>query len=724
MCAYPLSLRIRYPCVSAIPAYPLSLIAVSMQNETLIKVQLPDGAVREVAPGTTPFDIATSISPRLAAAVVVARIAPLKFADPTATATVTVADGSGDVADQHGAEPVNSEAAMYSAKGDGPRLIDLRAPLTEDVTLELLKENDPESLRVVRHSAAHVMATAVLELFPETKLGHGPATDSGFFYDVYRDTPFTELDLAAIEQRMAEVVARDEPFVRAQASREEALGEYQQQGEFMKVHFIERFTQPGDEVSLYRNGAFTDFCRGPHVPSTGRVKSFKLTSLAGAYWLGDEKNQQLQRLYGTAFFNAKDLDAHFKHLEEIKARDHRVIGKQLDLFSIQEVAGAGLIFWHPKGGLIRKTMEDWMRDECVRRGYQLVYTPHIMRRELWKISGHEGFYADNMYPPMELDDAEYRLKPMNCPGHILIYKSSPKSYRDLPQRYAELGNVYRYERSGTMHGLLRVRGFTQDDAHIFCTPEQVTSEIEGCLEFAEAVLKTFGFAEYRVELSTRDASKAGDFVGTEADWQRAENALEGVLAKRGLKCQRFPGEAAFYGPKIDVKLVDVLGRLWQLSTVQFDFNLPARFELEYTGEDGEKHQPVMVHRALFGSVERFFGVLIEHYAGAFPLWLAPVQAGIVPISNEKHMEYARALKARMEAAGMRVEVDESNGKMNAKIRDFAAQKVPYILVAGDKEAQTDTVSVRTRGKGDQGSMAVETFLAQAKEIVAAHSMEL
>jgi threonyl-tRNA synthetase len=695
-----------------------------MQNETLIKVQLPDGAVREVAPGTTPFDIATSISPRLAAAVVVARIAPLKFADPTATATVTVADGSGDVADQHGAEPVNSEAAMYSAKGDGPRLIDLRAPLTEDVTLELLKENDPESLRVVRHSAAHVMATAVLELFPETKLGHGPATDSGFFYDVYRDTPFTELDLAAIEQRMAEVVARDEPFVRAQASREEALGEYQQQGEFMKVHFIERFTQPGDEVSLYRNGAFTDFCRGPHVPSTGRVKSFKLTSLAGAYWLGDEKNQQLQRLYGTAFFNAKDLDAHFKHLEEIKARDHRVIGKQLDLFSIQEVAGAGLIFWHPKGGLIRKTMEDWMRDECVRRGYQLVYTPHIMRRELWKISGHEGFYADNMYPPMELDDAEYRLKPMNCPGHILIYKSSPKSYRDLPQRYAELGNVYRYERSGTMHGLLRVRGFTQDDAHIFCTPEQVTSEIEGCLEFAEAVLKTFGFAEYRVELSTRDASKAGDFVGTEADWQRAENALEGVLAKRGLKCQRFPGEAAFYGPKIDVKLVDVLGRLWQLSTVQFDFNLPARFELEYTGEDGEKHQPVMVHRALFGSVERFFGVLIEHYAGAFPLWLAPVQAGIVPISNEKHMEYARALKARMEAAGMRVEVDESNGKMNAKIRDFAAQKVPYILVVGDKEAQTDTVSVRTRGKGDQGSMAVETFLAQAKEIVAAHSMEL
>src|ERR1700760_1834308 len=600
----------------------------------MIRIQLPDGSVREVAKGSSPLDIANSISPRLAAAVVVARIRPL-----TTPATTETADNE--------AKAEQTEAAMYAGHDpSGERLVDLSAPLHEDVALELLKENDPAALRVVRHSAAHVMATAILELFPETKLGHGPATDNGFFYDVYREVPFTEADLAAIEQRMADVVKRDEKFVRVEESREKGLTDYSAQGEFMKVHFIERFTKPGDDISLYKNGGFTDFCRGPHVPSTGRVKAFKVMSIAGAYWLGNENNQQLQRIYGTAFYNSKDLDAHFKHLEEIKARDHRVLGKQLDLFSIQEVAGAGLIFWHPKGGLIRKTMEDWMRDECVRRGYNLVFTPHIMRRELWKISGHEGYYSDNMYPPMELDDAEYRLKPMNCPGHILIYKSTPKSYRDLPARYAELGNVYRYERSGTMHGLLRVRGFTQDDAHIFCTRDQIKSEIEACLDFAEAVLKTFGFKEYRVELSTRDPNKAGEFVGTEADWAHAEGALKDVLTKRGLSFESFPGEAAFYGPKIDVKLVDVLGRLWQLSTVQFDFNLPQRFELEYVGEDGERHQPVMVHRALFGSVERFFGVLIEHYAGAFPMWLAPVQIGLVPISNEKHLDYANSVKAR------------------------------------------------------------------------------
>jgi threonyl-tRNA synthetase len=400
-----------------------------------------------------------------------------------------------------------------------------------------------------------------------------------------------------------------------------------------------------------------------------------------------------------------------------------VLGKQLDLFSIQEVAGAGLIFWHPKGGLIRKTMEDWMRDECIRRGYQLVFTPHIMRRELWKVSGHEGYYSENMYPPMELDDAEYRLKPMNCPGHILIYKSQPRSYRDLPQRYAELGNVYRYERSGTMHGLLRVRGFTQDDAHIFCMPEQIESEIEACLDFAEAVLKTFGFKEYRVELSLRDPKKAGEFVGNAADWEKAESVLRNLLTKRGVPFKGILGEGAFYGPKIDIKLVDVLGRLWQLSTVQFDFNLPARFELEYIGDDGERHQPVMVHRALFGSVERFFGVLIEHYAGAFPFWLAPVQVGLVPIS-EKHLEYATAVKQRLEAAGLRVELDASNQKMNAKIRDFGLQKVPFILVMGDKESATDAVSVRVRGKGDQGSQTVEEFLARAKTLVAEHAMEL
>jgi threonyl-tRNA synthetase len=673
-----------------------------------IKIQLPDGSIREVPAGTTPFDIANSISPRLAAAVVVARIRPLTPA----------------AANENESALEASEEAMYSgAPTTAERIVGLSTPLHEDVALELLKENDPASLRVARHSAAHIMATALLELFPETKLGHGPATDSGFFYDVYREVPFTEADLAAIEARMAEVVARDEPFVQILEPRDQALADYQANAEFMKVHFIERFTHPGDEISLYRNGNFTDFCRGPHVPSTGRVKAFKVMSIAGAYWLGDEKNQQLQRIYGTAFFNPKDLDAHFKQLEEIKARDHRVLGKQLDLFSIQEVAGAGLIFWHPKGGLIRKAMEDWMRDECIRRGYSMVFTPHIMRRELWKISGHEGYYSDNMYPPMELDDAEYRLKPMNCPGHILIYKNSPKSYRDLPQRYAELGNVYRYERSGTMHGLLRVRGFTQDDAHIFCTPDQIVSEIEACLDFAEAVLKTFGFKEYRVELSTRDPNKVGDFVGSDTDWAGAESALKNVLTGRGLNFQSFPGEAAFYGPKIDIKLVDVLGRLWQLSTVQFDFNLPKRFELEYIGEDGAAHQPVMVHRALFGSVERFFGVLIEHYAGAFPLWLAPVQVGLVPIS-EKHHDYAKLVQQRLEAAGLRVETDLSNQKMNAKIRDFGLQKIPFILILGDKEAASDSVSVRVRAKGDEGSVTLDAFLDRTKKLVAEHSMEL
>ena len=677
----------------------------------LIKIQLPDGSIREVPAGTTPFDIANSISPRLAAAVVVARIKPLT---PMIAGT------------NEGALEA-SEEAMYSghiAGSDTARIVDLSAPLHEDVALELLKENDPAALRVVRHSAAHVMATAILELFPETKLGHGPATDNGFFYDVYREVPFTEADLAAIEARMADVVKRDEPFVQVIESREQGLTDYAAQGEFMKIHFIQRFTKPGEEISLYKNGSFTDFCRGPHVPSTARVKAFKVMSIAGAYWLGDEKNQQLQRIYGTAFFNAKDLETHFKHLEEIKARDHRVLGKQLDLFSIQEVAGAGLIFWHPKGGLIRKTMEDWMRDECVRRGYHLVYTPHIMRRELWKISGHEGYYNENMYPAMTLDDAEYRLKPMNCPGHILIYKNSPKSYRDLPQRYAELGNVYRYERSGTMHGLLRVRGFTQDDAHIFCTPEQIEDEVVACIEFAQSVLTTFGFADFKVELSTWDPNKPQDYTGSAENWTTAINSLKSALGRKHIPFTEIPGEAAFYGPKIDVKLVDVLGRLWQLSTVQFDFNLPARFELEYIGEDGAPHQPVMVHRALFGSVERFFGVLIEHYAGAFPLWLAPIQIGLVPISNEKHLAYAETVKQRLEAAGLRVELDASSGKMQSKIRDFGLQKIPFILILGDKEAASDSVSVRIRAKGDEGSVPLDAFLERAKKLITTHSIEL
>ena len=677
-----------------------------MSTET-IAVYLPDGAVRQVPAGTTPLEIANSISPRLAAAAVVARLTPV-----------------GETSAGQAATEESGEAAMYAAENTaGPRLVDLTTPLKEDTRLELLTEKDPETLKVVRHSAAHVLATAVLELFPETKLGHGPATDSGFFYDFYREKPFTPEDLAAIEARMAEVVARDDKFVREYEPREKALEEFEHDGDFMKTHFVTKFTHPGEQVSFYRNGKFVDFCRGPHVPSTGRVKAVKVTNLAGAYWLGDEKNPQLQRIYGTAFFSKKEMDEHFARLEEAARRDHRVLGKQLDLFSIQELAGAGLIFWHPKGSIIRKVMEDWMREECLRRGYELVYTPHVARVNLWQTSGHEGFYAQNMFTPMELDDAMYRMKPMNCPFHILIYKNSPKSYRDLPVRYAELGNVYRYERSGTMHGLLRVRGFTQDDAHIFCMPSQIEDEVVGCIDFAEAVLKTFGFKEFKVELSTWDPSDRAHYAGSEENWNLAVGSLERALSRKGIAYKTIPGEAAFYGPKIDVKLVDVLGRLWQLSTVQFDFNLPARFEMEYVGEDGERHQPVMVHRALFGSVERFFGVLIEHYAGAFPLWLAPVQMGLVPIS-ERHKAYAQKVEAELKAAGFRVEVDARNEKMNAKIRDFANQKTPYILVFGDKEEAAGAVSVRTRGKGDQGSMALAEFIAKAEALVADKSTEL
>ena len=683
-------------------------------NADQIKVHLPDGSIKEFAAGSTPFDVAQSISPRLAAAAIVARVRPAS----------TNGTGNGTDAHAEAAGEAPSEAGMYAAEeANAERLVDLSTPLKEDMWLQLLTEKDADALRVVRHSAAHVMATAVLELYPETKLGHGPATDAGFFYDFYRPTPFTPEDLKAIEAKMAAVVARNEPFVREWEPREASLERFQAGNDFMKAHFVERFTKPGEEISFYRNGKFEDFCRGPHVPSTGRVKAYKVMSLAGAYWLGDEKNPQLQRIYGTAFFSNKDLEQHFARLEEAQRRDHRVLGKQLDLFSIQEVAGPGLIFWHPKGAMVRRIMEDWMRDECLRHGYELVYTPHVARVHLWQISGHEGFYSQNMFTPMELDDANYRMKPMNCPFHILIYKNSPKSYRDLPVRYAELGNVYRYERSGTMHGLLRVRGFTQDDAHIFCTPDQIEDEVVACIEFAQLVLSTFGFAEFKVELSTWDPKDRKSYTGSDENWALAIHSLENALRRKDIPYETIRGEAAFYSPKIDIKLVDVLGRLWQLSTVQFDFNMPARFEMEYVGEDGERHQPVMVHRALFGSVERFFGVLVEHYVGAFPLWLAPVQVGIVPIS-ERHLDYAQKIQATLQNAGLRVEVDPRNEKMGAKIRDFTLQKLPYILVVGDKEAETGGVSLRVRGQGDQGGMPLEEFVARARGLVESKSTSL
>jgi threonyl-tRNA synthetase len=448
-----------------------------------------------------------------------------------------------------------------------------------------------------------------------------------------------------------------------------------------------------------------------------------LLNLAGAYWLNDEKNPQLQRIYGTSFYAKKDLEQYLNSIEEAKKRDHRVIGQQLDLFSIQELAGPGLIFWHPKGGIIRKEMEDWMRAEYLKRGYSLVFTPHVMRVDLWKTSGHEGYYAQNMFTPMELDDAEYRIKPMNCPGHILIYRDTLRSYRDLPVRLGELGTVYRYERSGVMHGLLRVRGFTQDDAHIFCTPEQIEDEIVGCIDFALAVLNAYGFDKYEVELSIWDPNDTSKYIGAKEHWERAIASLETAMQRRNIPYKTIPGEAAFYGPKIDVKLVDAIGRLWQLSTVQFDFTLPERFQLEYVAEDGTRKQPLMVHRALYGSIERFFGVLIEHYAGNFPVWLSPTQAVMIPIS-ERHASYAQQVAGKLKAAGVRVHVDARNEKMNAKIREHTLQKVPFLLVVGDQEAEAGEVSVRVRGKGDEGKMKVDQFVARISELIQTRAAQI
>ena len=635
-----------------------------------LTVTLPDGSHQSVPRGATPLDVARSISPRLADDAVVARV-----------------------------------------NGD---LYDLKRPLENDASLQVLTPKNPEALQVYRHSTAHLLAAAVLELFPETKLGIGPPTDTGFYYDFQRETPFTPEDLEKIEQRMWELQSKDLPYDRIMTRKDEGLRKYAD--DWMKRELIEE--RAGEIFSEYTLGPhFIDFCRGPHVPSTGKIKAFKLLSIAGAYWKGDEHRPQLQRIYGTAFFNKKELADYLQRLEEAKKRDHRKLGQELDLFSIQDLAGPGLIFFHPKGGIVRKLMEDWMRDQYLKRGYSLVYTPHVMRRELWKTSGHAGFYSENMFTPMELDDAEYQLKPMNCPGHILIYADRQRSYRDLPVRLGELGTVYRYERSGVMHGLLRVRGFTQDDAHIFCTPEQIEDEIVSCLEFAADVLKTFGFDSYQAEISTWDGGKSGKYDGTADQWTLAEGALRKAVDRLGIEAKVMADEAAFYGPKIDVKLVDAIGRLRQLSTVQFDFTLPRRFGLEYIAEDGKKHQPLMVHRALFGSVERFFGILLEHYAGAFPVWLAPVQAAVLPITD-RQLEFANQVKERLAAAGLRVTLDDRKEKVNFKIREAQLQKVPFMLVVGEREVASESVSVRNRRHGDQGVKKVDEFLADVTRLVA------
>src|SRR5579872_3018824 len=671
-----------------------------------IQITLPDGSVQEVPQGTTPADIARKISPRLADAALVARISDPVAAAQTASGAATGAIGVDD---------------GYQSNGAG-ELIDLRRPLDHNVKLQILTEKDPDSLYVFRHSAAHLLAAAVMELYPNVKLGIGPPIDTGFFYEFLRDQPFTPEDLEKIEKKMHELATQDLQNERKLVPKPEAVELYKKSDQIFKCELVEeKATDP--MVSFYTTGKFIDFCRGPHIPSTKRIQAFKLMSVAGAYWKGHEGNPQLQRIYAACFFTQKELDAYLHRLEEAKRRDHRKLGAELDLFSIEDEAGPGLIFWHPKGGLIRTIVEDWLRAELFKRGYDIVYTPHIMRRELWNTSGHTGFYKDNMFGPVEVEKAEYQLKPMNCPGHILIYKSKLRSYRDLPVRLAELGTVYRYERSGVLHGLLRVRGFTQDDAHIFCTPSQIESEVEACVDFAYAVMKNFGFEKFEVELSDWDPAHPENYAGKPEDWHRATAALAATMQRMNIPFKKMEGEAAFYGPKIDIKLIDAIGRPWQLTTVQFDFNLPARFELEYVGEDGARHQPLMVHRALLGSVERFFGVLIEHYAGAFPLWLAPVQVGLVPIS-EKHMAYAAKVEADLKAAGLRVEVDGRNEKMNAKIRDFALQKTPYILVFGDKEESAGAVNVRTRGKTEQNSLPLPEFIAKAKGIAATQSVEL
>ncbi|ADH85941.1 threonine--tRNA ligase [Desulfurivibrio alkaliphilus] len=587
----------------------------------------------------------------------------------------------------------------------GDRLVDLAAPLNSGGEVAVITPESPEALEILRHSAAHVMAEAVLELYgDEVQVTIGPATADGFYYDFDRQQPFTPADLEKIEALMAEIATADRPFERREVSRAEALEFFRQQGQNYKLELLDEIED--DQVSLYSQGNFVDLCRGPHLPSTGWLKAFKLTRLAGAYWRGDENNRMLQRIYGTAFFDKKELRAYLERLEEAKKRDHRKLGKELELFTIQDQIGPGLILWQPKGALLRRLIEDYWRDEHYRHGYELLSTPHIARRELWQTSGHLDFYGENMYSPMEVEEVQYQLKPMNCPFHIAIYKTRKRSYREFPLRWCELGTVYRFEKTGALHGLMRVRGFTQDDAHIFCRPDHLEEEIFRILDLNLHILQAFGFADYDIYLSTRPEK----YVGSDENWDRSTAALQAALEKKGLSYSLDPGEGVFYGPKIDIKIKDVLGRAWQCSTIQVDFNLPERFELGYTGEDGREHRPIMIHRALMGSLERFFGVLIEHYAGAFPLWLAPVQARICNITDAQ-LDYGEEVYAALRRAGVRVEKDLRNEKLNYKIREAQLQKIPYMLIVGDKEAAEGTVTVRQRDGKNLPPMPVSEFAA-------------
>jgi threonyl-tRNA synthetase len=613
------------------------------------------------------------------------------------------------------AESLGPRLAQDALAGEvNGRLLDVYIPIQEDATVAVITASHPDSLHLLRHTTSHVLAQAVKELFADTKVAGGPATEDGFYYDFDKPTPFSEEDLARIEKRMTEIVGRDLELRRRELSKDEAAALFQAEDEPYKVYFAR--AKGGATVSTYHQEGFTDFCAGPHLPSTGKIGSFKLLSAAGAYWLGSEKNKMLQRIYGTAFWRRKDLDAYLHRLEEAKKRDHRRLGKDLDLFSIHEELGTGLIYWHPRGARLRLAVEEFARQIHQRRGYQFVLTPQIARAHLWKTSGHYDYYRENMYT-MQIDEDEYVLKPMNCPEHIAIYKSRRRSYRELPIRYFELGTVHRYERSGTLHGLLRVRAFTQDDAHIFCTSDQIESEISKVLDLTGEILGAFGFDTYEVEFSVRDPHTPEKYAGSNEEWEQAEAALQNVLTRHGLPVKRMEGEAVFYGPKIDIKLVDAIGRSWQVSTIQFDFNLPGRFGVTYTGADGEDHTAVMVHRAIFGSVERFIGTLVEHYGGAFPLWLAPVQAVIVPITD-RTIASCQETARKMEAAGLRVEVDQRNEKLGYKIREAQLQKIPLMLVVGDREAADGTVAVRSRETGDMGTATPEALMERMIDIIA------
>jgi len=601
-------------------------------------------------------------------------------------------------------------------------VIDIHTPIRKNGKLKFLTKKDPESLEILRHSLAHIMAQALKEMYGDEKvhLGIGPTTEYGFYYDIeIEGKRLTEEDLPLIEEKMKEIIQRDCQIERKELPRQEALELFEKKKEIYKIDIIKHQIPEGEHISVYKQCEFIDLCRGPHIPSTGEAGAFKLISLAGAYWRGKEGNPMLQRIYGVAFWTEKELKKYLNMLEEAKKRDHRKLGKELELFTITEDIGGGLALWLPKGAVIRNEIENAWKEEHIKKGYQLVYTPHVGKEQLWKTSGHVDFYRENMFPEMYIEEEGYFVKPMNCPFHVEIYKSRQRSYKELPIRLAELGTVYRYERSGVLHGLMRVRGFTQDDAHIICREDQVEQEIKDVIELVLDTLKSYGFDEFQIFLSTRPEKSVGD----DKMWELATNSLKKAIESVGLEYEIDEGGGAFYGPKIDVKIKDAIGRMWQCSTIQFDFNLPERFDMYYIGEDNQRHRPYMIHRAIFGSIERFIGILLEHYAGLLPLWLSPVQAKIIPVADP-HTAYAKEVAGKLQEAGLRVEVDERSERMNKKIRDSELQKIPYMLVVGDKEWQTGTVSVRTKKKGNMGVFTIDEFINRAKQIIKTRSSEL